>query len=289
MGKRKKLIDKLKERYKLVILNDETFEEKASFNASLWYLLIGGATFAILLITLTIVTIKFTPLREYVSGVTDASSKKDIIDAYSRVDSLEQQANANKIYLKNLKNVIEGKVGTTGPEKRDKDISRATDSIKLNQKISKEERELRKLIESEGKFDLNAGDDSPEESGIASYSFFTPLRGRTSDEFDPKIQHYGIDITSRKNENVKATLDGTIVFANFTSETGYVVAVQHRNNLMSIYKHCSVLLKKVGSFVRAGEVIAVVGNSGELTTGTHLHFELWFNGTAVNPKNYMTF
>lgn len=289
MGKRKKLIDKLKERYKLVILNEETFEENASFNASLWYLIIGGATFAILLIVLTIVTIKFTPLREYVSGVTDASSKKDIIDAYTKVDSLEQQANANKVYLKNLKNIIEGKVGSAGEVKPDKNMSKATDSIKLNQKISKEERELRKLIESEGKFDLNAEDKTTEKSGIASYSFFSPLRGKTSDEFDPKIQHYGIDITSRKNENVKATLDGTIVFANFTSETGYVVAVQHRNNLVSIYKHCSVLLKKVGSFVRAGEVIAVVGNSGELTTGPHLHFELWFNGTAVNPKNYMAF
>ncbi len=289
MGKRKKLIDKFKERYKLVILNDETFEEKASFNASLWYLIIGGATFAILLIVLTIVTIRFTPLREYLSGVTDTSSKKDIIDTYSKVDSLEQQANANRIYLKNLKNIIEGKVSNGEQTKRVKDVSKATDSIKLNQKISKEESELRKLIESEGKFDLNAEDDSPEKYGIASYSFFSPLRGNVTDDFDLKIQHYGIDITSRKNENVKATLDGTIVFANFTSETGYVVAVQHRNNLVSIYKHCSVLLKKVGSFVRAGEVIAVVGNSGELTTGSHLHFELWFNGTAVNPKNYMTF
>lgn len=289
MGKRKKLIDKLKERYKLVILNDETFEEKASFNASLWYLIIGGAAFAILLIVLTIVTIKFTPLKEYVSGVTDASSKKDIVDAYAKVDSLQQQVNANKVYLKNLKNIIEGKVENAGDVKPDKNVSKATDSIKLNQKISKEERELRKLIESEGKFDLNAEDKTAEQSGIASYSFFSPLRGKTSDEFDPKVQHYGIDITSRKNENVKSTLDGTIVFANFTSETGYVIAVQHRNNLLSIYKHCSVILKKVGSFVRAGEVIAVVGNSGELTTGPHLHFELWFNGTAVDPQNYMTF
>ena len=253
-GKRKKLVEKLKERYKLVILNDDTFEEKASFNASLWYLIIGSATFAILLIMLTIVTIKFTPLREYVSGVTDASSKKDIIDTYSKVDSLEELANANRIYLNNLKNIIEGKTPDSGEKKPDKDVSKATDSIKLNQKISKEEKELRKLIESEGKFDLNAD-----------------------------------DITSKKNENVKATLDGTVVFANFTSETGYVVAIQHRNNLVSVYKHCSVLLKKVGSFVRAGEVIAVVGNSGEFTTGPHLHFELWFNGTAVDPKNYMTF
>lgn len=288
MSKRKKLIDKLREKYKLVILNDDTFEEKASFNASLWYLIIGAATFAILLIILTITAIRFTPLREYLS-VTDATSKKEIIDAYSKVDSLEMLADANKIYLNNLKNIINGKVPETGKTKPVDDKSKATDSIKLNQKISKEERELRKLIESEGKFDLNASDNRTEKSGIASYSFFSPLRGKITDEFDSKIQHYGIDITSRQNESIKATLDGTIFFSNFTSETGYVIAIQHSNNLVSIYKHCSVLLKKVGSFVRAGEVIAIVGNSGEFTTGPHLHFELWFNGTAVNPKNYMTF
>ncbi|HEX7366758.1 MAG TPA: M23 family metallopeptidase [Pelobium sp.] len=289
IGKRKKLIDKLKERYKLVVLNDDTFEEKASFNASLWYLFIGGATFAILLIVLTILMVKFTPLREYVSGISEASSKKDIVDAYIKVDSLEELANANRVYLKNLKNIIDGKLPKEEHKKPNSDNSKATDSIKLNQKISKEERELRKLIESEGKFDLNAEENTSDNSGIASYSFFSPLRGKISDEFDPKIQHYGIDITARKNENIKSTLDGTVVFSNFTSETGYVIAVQHRNNLISIYKHCSVLLKKVGSFVRAGEVIAVVGNTGEYTTGPHLHFELWFNGTAVNPKNYMTF
>nr|WP_294901060.1 M23 family metallopeptidase [uncultured Pedobacter sp.] len=288
MSKRKKLIEKLKEKYKLVILNDDTFEEKASFNASLWYLIIGAATFAILLIILTIITIRFTPLREYLSIVTDASSKKEIISAYNKVDSLEQVANANKIYLKNLKTIIDGKVPTSEQAKPVVKEGKATDSIKLNQKLSKEELELRKLIESEGKFDLN-GDDHAEKSGIASYSFFSPLRGRVTDEFDAKIQHYGIDITARRNENIKATLDGTIVFSNFTSETGYVIAIQHHNNLLSVYKHCSVLLKKVGSFVRAGDVIAIIGNSGELTTGPHLHFELWFNGTAVNPKNYMTF
>jgi murein DD-endopeptidase MepM/ murein hydrolase activator NlpD len=288
MSKRKKLIEKLKEKYKLVILNDDTFEEKASFNASLWYLIIGAAAFAILLIILTITTIRFTPLREYLSIVTDASSKKDIVNAYTKVDSLEQIANANKLYLENLKNIIDGKVSTAGKTKLVNDGSKATDSIKLNQKISKEEKELRKLIESEGKFDLNA-EAHTEKSGIASYSFFNPLRGKITDEFDPKIQHYGIDITAKRNENIKATLDGTIFFSNFTSETGYVIAIQHHNNLVSIYKHCSVLLKKVGSFVRAGEVIAVVGNSGEFTTGPHLHFELWFNGTAVDPKNYMTF
>lgn len=288
MSKRKKLIDKLKEKYKLVILNDDTFEEKASFNASLWYLIIGAATFAILFIFLTITTIKFTPLKEYVSGVTDVNSKKDIINAYSKVDSLERLAEANEVYLNNLKDVITGKVNVAKQNKPAGDLAKASDSIKLNQKISPEEKELRKIIEAEGKFDLNA-EDNESKSGIASYSFFSPLRGQVTDSFDPKIQHFGIDVSTRKNENIKATLEGTVVFSNFTPETGYVIAIQHGNNLLSFYKHCSVLLKKVGSFVKAGEVIAVVGNTGEYSTGPHMHFELWFNGNPVNPQNYMTF
>lgn len=288
MSKRTKLIDKLREKYKLVILNDDTFEEKASFNASLWYLIIGASTFAILFVFLTITTIKFTPLREYLAVASDAGSRKEIIKAFSKADSLENLAKANEIYLNNLKEVLTGKVNSAKDGKPKKDGAKATDSIRLNQKISKEERELRKYIEAEGKFDLN--EESAEvKSGIASYAFFSPLRGQITDEFNPRIQHYGIDISTRKNENIKATLEGTIVFSNFTSETGYVIAIQHSNNLLSFYKHCSVLLKKVGSFVRAGEVIAVVGNSGEYSTGPHLHFEIWLNGNPVDPKNYMTF
>ncbi|MBU1372384.1 MAG: peptidoglycan DD-metalloendopeptidase family protein [Bacteroidetes bacterium] len=287
MSKRKKLIDRLNEKYKLVILNDDTFEEKASFNASLWYLIIGTTAFAIILIFLTITTIKYTPLREYLSGITDAESKKDIVDAYTKIDSLEQISKANDIYLNNIKNVINGNVDNKKLEKPE-DISKASDSIKLNQKISKEEKELRNLIESEGKFDLNA-ENKEDKSGIASYAFFSPLRGKITDPFNSEKQHYGIDIATRRNENIKATLDGTVVFSNFTPETGYVIAIQHGNNLLSFYKHCSVLMKKVGSFVRAGEVIAVVGDTGEYSTGPHLHFELWFDGTPVNPQNYMTF
>lgn len=287
MSKRKKLIDRLKEKYKLVILNDDTFEEKASFKASLWYLIIGTTAFAILLIILTITTIRYTPLREYISGISDAESKKSIIDAYTKIDSLEQLSKANDIYLANLRNIINGKVNSPKLEKP-KDIGKPSDTIKLNQKPSKEEKELRKMIESEGKFDLNA-EQVEEKSGIASYAFFSPLRGQITSKFDSQKQHYGIDIATRRNENIKATLDGTVVFSNFTPETGYVIAIQHGNNLLSFYKHCSVLLKKVGSFVRAGEVIAVVGDTGEYSTGPHLHFELWFNGTPVNPENYMTF
>ena len=287
MSKRKKLIKNLKETYKLVILNDDTFEEKASFNASLWHLIIGTAAFAILLIFLTITTIRYTPLREYLSGTTDESSKKNMEDAYSKIDSLAYLSNANEVYLNNLKNIINGNIKDTNLAKP-KDLSKASDSIKLNQKISEEEKELRKLIESEGKFDLEA-DNGINQTGIASYTFFSPLKGKVTDPFNAQKQHQGVDITSRKNETIKATLEGTVIFSNFTSETGYVIGIQHSNNLISFYKHCSVLLKKVGSFVQTGEVIAIVGDSGEYTTGPHLHFELWFNGIAVDPQNYMTF
>lgn len=287
MSKRKKLINSLKETYKLVILNDDTFEEKASFKATLWHLITGTASFAILLVILTITTIRYTPLREYLSGTTDEISKKYMEDAYTKIDSLEYLSNANATYLNNLKNIINGNVGDTNLVKP-KDLSKASDSIKLNQKISEEEKELRKIIEAEGKFDLDAENGS-NKTGIASYTFFSPLKGKVTDPFNPKKQHYGLDIASRKDETIKATLEGTVVFANFTSETGYVIAIQHNNNLISFYKHCSVLLKKVGSFVQTGEVIAIVGNSGEYTTGPHLHFELWFNRIAVDPQNYMTF
>ncbi|WP_026905000.1 M23 family metallopeptidase [Pedobacter glucosidilyticus] len=287
MSKRKKLSARLKEKYKLVILNDDTFEEKASFRASLWYLLIGTSAFAIVLVFLTIVIIKITPLREYITGVADIDNKRDIISTYAKIDSLEKLVKANDVYLANLNQIISGKPDEDKLAKP-KNNNIKSDSIKLNQKISDDEKELRKLIESEGRFDLSEGSTGAK-SGIATFSFFSPVKGKISSKFDNTQQHYAVDVVTRKNENIKSTLDGTVVFSNFTPETGYVIAIQHANNMLSFYKHCSALLKKVGSFVRAGEVIAVVGDSGEYTTGPHLHFELWLNGSPVNPENYITF
>jgi murein DD-endopeptidase MepM/ murein hydrolase activator NlpD len=287
MSKRKKLSARLKEKYKLVVLNDDTFEEKASFRASLWYLLISTSAFAIVLVFLTIVVIKITPLREYIIGVADIDNKRDIISTYAKVDSLERLVKANDLYLENLNQIINGKLDQDKLSKP-KDNNIKSDSIKLSQKLSDDEKELRKLIESEGRFDLSEGNTGAK-SGIATFSFFSPVKGKISSKFDNNQQHYAVDVVTRKNENIKATLDGTVVFSNFTPETGYVIAIQHANNMLSFYKHCSALLKKVGSFVRAGEVIAVVGDSGEYTTGPHLHFELWLNGSPVNPENYITF
>jgi len=119
--------------------------------------------------------------------------------------------------------------------------------------------------------------------------FFIPVKGIITNEFNPRKQHYGIDIAARKNETVKSVLDGTVILSNWTVETGYVIAIQHSHSLVSVYKHNSALLKQTGEKVKAGEVIAIIGETGEYSTGTHLHFELWDEGSPVNPKDYISF
>ncbi len=288
MAKRKKLITRLQEKYKLVILNDNTFEEKISFRASLWYLIIGTAAFAIVLVFLTLMIIKGTPLKHYLIGVSDVSSQREIVNAYLKIDSLTKLTEQNEVYLENIKRVINGEI-SEGKSERPADDEAQKNAKALNNKISKEELELRKLIESESQFDLNVEQLSKEHKGVSAFTFFSPIKGNITEHFDKSRQHFGIDIAAKKNENIKAVLEGTVVLSSFTPETGNVIAIQHRDNMLSFYKHCSALLKKAGSFVRAGEVIAVVGNTGEYTTGPHLHFELWMNGSAVNPEEFINF
>ena len=134
--------------------------------------------------------------------------------------------------------------------------------------------------------DYTTIDNAPAVTGLI---FFRPTRGMISSEFDAAKKHYGIDIAASPNESVLATLDGTVMLATYTADTGYVIQVQHGQNLVSIYKHCGSLLKKVGDTVKAGEAIALVGNTGEKTTGPHLHFEIWNRGRALDPSKYIVF
>ena len=148
---------------------------------------------------------------------------------------------------------------------------------------------LRMLVESQDQYELLSSNDKAFASGIGSYVFFTPLKGTVTTPFSALNKHYGVDIVSAPDEVIKSALDGTVIFSNWTSETGYVIGIQHSNNLFTIYKHNSALLKKEGDYVKAGEVVAIIGNTGELTSGPHLHFELWYNGSPVNPKDYVSF
>lgn len=267
-------------------MNDETFEEKVSITLSPLNVFVFAGTLIISLITFTIYIIAFTPLREYIPGYADITMQRKLMVLTAKTDSLMQSLEMRDTYLLNLRNVINGQAGLDSAQRNVPALTRY-DTIQI-QPASSADSAIRQLIESQDRFSLSAGGSQPS-SSISSFYFFTPVKGTVTSAFNNKTKHFGIDIVASPNEVIKSTLDGTVVMADWTSETGYVIAVQHSNNLFSIYKHNSALLKNVGDYIKAGEVIAIIGNSGELTTGPHLHFELWYNGSPVNPVDYMTF
>ncbi len=281
-----KYLRKLKGKFRLVIMNDETLEEKASFNLRPLKVFVATGISIILLITITTFIIAFTGLREYIPGYADLKTQRRVLNMVLKTDSLQKEVDNRNAFIENIKNVINGTF-------TDSDTSRVNEANKKYDTIhhlgrSKEDEELRKTIESQDQFSLSEGATSIRNS-IKSFLFFPPLKGAITNRFDAITKHFGIDIVSNPNEAIKATLDGTVIFANFTSETGYVIGIQHSNNLFSIYKHNSALLKKAGDFVKAGDVVAIIGNSGELSQGPHLHFELWFNGTPIDPVQFVSF
>ncbi len=284
--KRKRIYRKLRNKYRLVIMNDETLEERISLRLSPLNVFVFLGTIIISFVTLTIYIIAFTPLREYIPGYTDTGMRRKLVALTLQSDSLQDQLAAQDFYFQNLRNVVNGKAGTSEISKPDTANARYDTIQRLNK--SREDSLLRLEIESQDQYNLALGS-SKTVSALSSFYFFTPLKGTVTDKFDSKKKHFGVDIVSSPNEVIKSTLDGTVVMADWTSETGYVIGVQHSNNLFSLYKHNSALLKSPGDYVKAGEVIAIIGNSGELTTGPHLHFELWYNGTAVNPEDYISF
>jgi murein DD-endopeptidase MepM/ murein hydrolase activator NlpD len=288
--KRKRRIERLRNKYRLVIMNEETYEEKVSFRLSrLNVFTVTGIT-AILLIIFTTFLIAFTPLREYIPGYTDVTMQQRILELQHMADSLQTDVQQKNVYLRNLKSVIEGK-----------EIVEDTNQMVAAEGVNYEEIEysrspedslLRAEYENESAYDLfyNENEElAAPVSSLSSYLFFTPLKGIITTKFNLAEQHFGVDVVAKRNEAVKATLDGTVVFSDWTIETGYVISIQHHGNFISVYKHNSVLLKKMGSVVKVGEPIAIVGESGELTTGPHLHFELWYNGMPVDPTEYVVF
>jgi len=284
-----KWFDKMRNKYRLIILNETTFEEKFSFRLSRLNVFVVTGVLAILLIFFTSYIIAFTPLREYIPGYQSITGQKEIYDIQLRADSIEKELRAKDIYLNNIQKVIGGGIPRDTLNKKPSDSS-IIKYKKTKADASEDELALRNEYEKETQYNLNpAKEKGTSGSSIRSINFFTPVKGIITTKYDAKEKHYGIDITTSKEEPVKAALDGTVVFADFTVKTGYVIGVQHRQNFMTIYKQNSLLLKSPGQFIRAGEPIAVVGNSGETKSGPHLHFELWHNGVAVNPLEYIDF
>jgi murein DD-endopeptidase MepM/ murein hydrolase activator NlpD len=284
---RRKLARNLKSKFRLVVLNDQTFEEKFALRLTPMNVLVFGGTFALSLITITLYLIAFTPIREYIPGYADVNMRRSMVNMTLKTDTLLGKVAAQEHFIENMMKVINGQADSTKPTRKQV-AEQLYDSIHHLEK-SEADSQLRLQIEGGDRYALDAGTEKAFSSGIGSYSFFTPLKGSVTTKFNTAQKHYGIDIVSGPNEVIKSALDGTVVLANFTSETGYVIGVQHSNNLFTLYKHNSALLKNVGDYVKAGEVIAVIGNTGEYSSGPHLHFELWFNGSPVNPIDYISF
>lgn len=229
--------------------------------------------------------IAFTPVRTFIPGYPDARSKRAAIQNAIRIDSLESVIYRWELYSENLRRVVEGEE----PLKIDSIINAAADpetSLISPEEIARKDSLLRQNVMKEEQFDISERDkrDLP----IEGMHFFPPLKGVVSQGYDPAIHPY-IDITAAKGSVVKATLDGTVIHAGWSEDAGHTIQLQHEGNIISIYKHNEKLLKKVGDKVTAGSPIALVGNTGEMTTGDHLHFELWHNGEAVDPTRYINF
>ena len=281
---------RIRDKYRLVVLNEETLEERLSIKMSRLNVFVAIGLLSIILVFITTYIIAFTPLKEYIPGYTDVTIQRRVYELQLRSDSMSYVMKAREQYLDGLKKVLGGDI----PDERQEvptDTAKVHNYRTIKDKRSSNDSLLRTEYENSNKYNLFRADktDAALVSSGHNLTFFTPLKGIITSEFDALRKHFGVDIVAARNEAIKAVQDGTVIFTGWTVETGYVIAIQHPGNVISIYKHNSVLLKKEGNVVRAGESIAIIGESGELATGPHLHFELWLNGVPVNPKEYITF
>ncbi len=283
--KRKEIKRKLLHKYRLVILNENTFEEKISFKLNRLNVFVTGTLFIIVLIGLTTLIIAFTPLREYIPGYSSTRLKRQATELTYRTDSLVTVLNYTNRYLDNVRLVLRGDIKNNEVNRDSLFEKYKLDPSTVDLTPIREDLLLREEVELEDKYNLF-------ERNIENVGslLFSPINGTLSQGYDPENKHYAVDVVAPKDTPVKSIADGTVLFSEWTSETGYVIIIEHQdNNLTSVYKHNGSLSKSQGDLVKAGEVIASIGNTGELTTGPHLHFELWKKGKPVNPLNYIDF
>ena len=260
--KSKKILNKLKKQHVLVIEEEVHGTGELLFVKTRLISLIGiGLVLVALIFALSFLILAYTPLQKRVPGFLTSSQQEVIMQDAHLADDIEAQLKGKEVYYSHLDSLIEDWI----PQNDSSGLQGATAQIPVLQPAEEQMR------------------------AIGNFHFFSPLSGYISKNFNYQDKHYGIDIVTQKNEAVKATLNGRVLLSSWSAETGNTIILQHSNNLISVYKHNAEVLKKEGQFAKAGEVIAIIGNSGGESTGPHLHFELWFNGTPLNPSSYMNF
>ncbi|MDR2586433.1 MAG: M23 family metallopeptidase [Prevotellaceae bacterium] len=276
----------LRSKYRLSICKDASHYELFVVRLSGLGMLISSILFIIIIMASVTFLIAFTSLREMIPGYPDTQTRRNIVSTALKADSLERVISRWDWYLSNVHRILNQEM----PTDLDALFVAPTDSLGMipsgRSVPSKEDSLLRVEVKEQEQFAISERTPSQHIDGTL---FFSPVKGVVSDGFNVAKNHFAIDIAAPKNSVVNAVLDGTIIFSGWTDDTGFVIQVQHTNNLISFYKHNEKLLKTTGERVKAGDAIALVGNTGSITTGTHLHFELWHNGSPVDPTKYIAF
>lgn len=285
MAKKKKhtLIDKLSERFHILLVNEKTLEKKKVFSSSLVSLVSSSLFTFLLVLSSSFMLIYITPLKEYFRGYTSIELRESALVNSIKLDSLESLYISQSNYIKSIKDLLSGNISFEELDQNSEYIEASSLELEIV-KANKEDSLLRALVDEEDKY--NAFDLQGERFTTV---LFPPVKGTLSSEFDYESKHYGVDIAMPENSPVHSISEGIIVFAEWTSETGFVIIIEHLNGLISIYKHNASIIKSQGDRIDTGEIIAFTGNTGSLTTGPHLHFELWYQGEPVDPVSYIEF
>ena len=279
---KKPLKERLLNKYRLVVLNEETYEERISYRLNRLNIFLLTAFMALIIVITTICLIAFTSIKEYIPGYDSTALRTVASQNIERLDSLTFVMEKNQEFINSIGAVILGEA--TEEEFKNETVINRVDISELDFKTNLEDSLLRRIVEKEDRFNVLES-----ASSKVKFVLFSPIYGEVTSPFDFGIKHLGTDIAASTNTPVKAVADGTIVLAEWTVETGFVVVVEHSFGLISIYKHNSTGLISQGDLVKAGQVLALSGNTGELSTGPHLHFELWSDGSPTNPEDYISF
>ena len=279
-----KLRQKLLNKYRFVVLNEDTFEERFSYKLSRLNIFILMSLFGAILIGSTVVIIAFTPIKEYLPGYDSIEIKRQSARNITKMDSLERALFQQRQFLSSITKVLTGDLEVDNLEKDTFAKINRNEITDLELAPSIQDSLLRAAVAQEDKFNILES-----ASSVVSFVLFPPVTGVISQAYDVSQKHFAVDIAVAKKAPIKAVSDGTVIFAEWTLETGYVVILEHQNTLLSVYKHNATITVSQGDLIKSGEVIATAGNTGEFSTGPHLHFELWSNGYPVNPVEFIDF
>jgi len=283
MAKNSKIKKKLTHNYQLTISSEDNWEEKFSMRLNRLNVFIVIATTATFLILGTIVLIAFTPLKEYIPGYDPIKLRIESQRLIFKTDSLEKVISANQIYIDNIAKILSGQIDSDSIKKINTKENLTSNNNQVDFSISKQDSIFRAEVEREDRY--NVTDNNQKHNFILT----APVRGKISQPYNAENKHFAIDIATKEGSPVKAVAGGTVIFSEWTSATGNVIIIEHENQLISVYKHNALSTKEQGDFVESGEVIANTGSTGNLSSGPHLHFELWYKGYPVNPTDFINF